>query len=197
MLPIVYTPTVGQAIKNYSNEYRRPRGMYLSVDHPGLIEESLRNVDVDGSEIDLIVATDAGAILGIGDWGVGGIHIAVGKLAVYTAAGGIDPNRTLPVMLDVGTDRQSLLDDPLYIGNRRPRVSPAEYDEFLDAFVEAVRQAVPAGAAALGGHRAEQRPAAARPVPGSPAHLQRRHPGHRCGQPRRRAGSRRGHRATS
>ena len=143
MLPIVYTPTIGQAIKNYSNEYRRPRGVYLSVTHPGLIEESLRNIDVDGSEIDLIVATDAGAILGIGDWGVGGIHIAVGKLAVYTAAGGIDPNRTLPVVLDVGTDRQSLLDDPLYIGNRRPRVSPAEYDEFLDAFVEAVGKLFP------------------------------------------------------
>ncbi|HEY3903442.1 MAG TPA: NAD-dependent malic enzyme [Streptosporangiaceae bacterium] len=143
MLPIVYTPTIGQAIKNYSNEYRRPRGVYLSVTHPGLIEESLRNIDVDGSEIDLVVATDAGAILGIGDWGVGGIHIAVGKLAVYTAAGGIDPNRTLPVVLDVGTDRQSLLDDPLYIGNRRPRVSPAEYDEFLDAFVEAVGKLFP------------------------------------------------------
>jgi malate dehydrogenase (oxaloacetate-decarboxylating) len=143
MLPIVYTPTIGQAIKNYSNEYRRPRGVYLSVTHPGLIEESLRNIDVDGSEIDLIVATDAGAILGIGDWGVGGIHIAVGKLAVYTAAGGIDPNRTLPVVLDVGTDRQSLLDDPLYIGNRRPRVSPATYDEFLDAFVEAVGKLFP------------------------------------------------------
>jgi malate dehydrogenase (oxaloacetate-decarboxylating) len=138
MLPIVYTPTIGQAIKNYSNEYRRPRGVYLSVEHPGLITESLRNIDIDGSDIDLIVATDAGAILGIGDWGVGGIHIAVGKLAVYTAAGGIDPNRTLPVVLDVGTDRQSLLDDPLYIGNRRRRVSLQEYDEFLDAFVRAV-----------------------------------------------------------
>jgi malate dehydrogenase (oxaloacetate-decarboxylating) len=143
MLPIVYTPTIGQAIKNYSNEYRRPRGVYLSVEHPGLIEESLGNIDVDGSEIDLIVATDAGAILGIGDWGVGGIHIAVGKLAVYTAAGGIDPNRSLPVVLDVGTDRQSLLDDPLYIGNRRPRVSPDEYDEFLDAFVEAAGKLFP------------------------------------------------------
>jgi malate dehydrogenase (oxaloacetate-decarboxylating) len=143
MLPIVYTPTIGQAIKNYSNEYRRPRGVYLSVEHPELIEESLRAIDADGSEIDLIVATDAGAILGIGDWGVGGIHIAVGKLAVYTAAGGIDPNRALPVVLDVGTDRQSLLDDPLYIGNRRPRVAPEEYDRFLDAFVAAVGKLFP------------------------------------------------------
>ncbi len=143
MLPIVYTPTIGQAIKSYSHEYRRPRGVYLSVEHPDLIEESLSNIDVDGSEIDLIVATDAGAILGIGDWGVGGIHIAVGKLAVYSAAGGIDPNRGLPVVLDVGTDRQSLLDDPLYIGNRRPRVPAEEYDKFLDAFVSAVGKLFP------------------------------------------------------
>ena len=93
--------------------------------------------------MDLIVATDAGAILGIGDWGVGGINIAVGKLAVYTAAGGIDPDRAIPVMLDVGTDRQSLLDDPLYIGNRHPRVPAAEYDAFLDEFVTAVGKLFP------------------------------------------------------
>jgi malate dehydrogenase (oxaloacetate-decarboxylating) len=143
MLPIIYTPTVGQAIENYSHEYRRPRGIYLSVDHPELIETSLRSAGLGADEVDLIVATDAGAILGIGDWGVGGIHIAVGKLAVYTAAGGIDPNRVLPVMLDVGTDRQSLLDDPLYIGNRHPRVGVTEYDEFLDAFVGTVRRLFP------------------------------------------------------
>jgi len=125
MLPIVYTPTVGQAIQYYSHEYRRPRGIYLAA-------------DLGPGDVDLIVATDAGAILGIGDWGVGGIDIAVGKLAVYTAAGGIDPGRTIPVMLDVGTDRQSLLDDPLYIGNRHPRVPAAEYDAFLDEFVRAV-----------------------------------------------------------
>jgi malate dehydrogenase (oxaloacetate-decarboxylating) len=143
MLPIVYTPTVGEAIENYSHEYRRPRGVYLSVDHPDLIEKSLGSLGLEGDEVDLIVATDGGAILGIGDWGVGGIHIAVGKLVVYTAAGGIDPNRILPVMLDVGTDRQSLLDDPLYIGNRHPRVSAAEYDTFIDAFVEAVGKLFP------------------------------------------------------
>jgi len=138
MLPIVYTPTVGQAIQYYSHEYRRPRGIYLSVDHPELIEASLLAANLGPGDVDLIVATDAGAILGIGDWGVGGIDIAVGKLAVYTAAGGIDPGRTIPVMLDVGTDRQSLLDDPLYIGNRHPRVPAAEYDAFLDEFVRAV-----------------------------------------------------------
>jgi malate dehydrogenase (oxaloacetate-decarboxylating) len=143
MLPIVYTPTVGQAIEHYSHEYRRPRGIYLSVDHPELIEASLLASDLGPDEVDLIVATDAGAILGIGDWGVGGIDIAVGKLAVYTAAGGIDPARTIPVMLDVGTDRQSLLDDPLYIGNRHPRVPAAEYDAFLDEFVCAVGKLFP------------------------------------------------------
>jgi malate dehydrogenase (oxaloacetate-decarboxylating) len=143
MLPIVYTPTVGQAIEHYSHEYRRPRGIYLSVDHPELTEASLLASDLGPGDVDLIVATDAGAILGIGDWGVGGIDIAVGKLAVYTAAGGIDPARTIPVMLDVGTDRQGLLDDPLYIGNRHSRVPAAEYDAFLDAFVRAVTKLFP------------------------------------------------------
>jgi malate dehydrogenase (oxaloacetate-decarboxylating) len=143
MLPIVYTPTVGRAIQNYSHEYRRPRGIYLSVDRPELVEASLLGADLGPDDVDLIVATDAGAILGIGDWGVGGIDIAVGKLAVYTAAGGIDPARTIPVMLDVGTDRQSLLDDPLYIGNRHPRVPAAEYDAFLDGFIRAVGKLFP------------------------------------------------------
>jgi malate dehydrogenase (oxaloacetate-decarboxylating) len=143
MLPIVYTPTIGQAIENYSQEYRRPRGVYLNVDQPELIEDSLRAPGLGPGEVDLVVATDAGAILGIGDWGVGGIFISVGKLAVYTAAAGIDPNRALPVMLDVGTDRQSLLDDPLYIGNRRPRVPADDYDRFLDAFVAAVGKIFP------------------------------------------------------
>jgi malate dehydrogenase (oxaloacetate-decarboxylating) len=143
MLPVIYTPTVGQAIENYSHEYRRPRGVYLSVDQPELIERSLEAYGLGGDDVDLIVATDAGAILGIGDWGVGGMSIAVGKLVVYTAAGGIDPGRTIPVMLDVGTDRQSLLDDPLYIGNRHPRVSPSDYDAFVEAFVITVKRLFP------------------------------------------------------
>ena len=143
MLPVIYTPTVGEAIEHYSQEYRRPRGVYLSVDQPELIEQSLQAYGVGADSVDLIVATDAGAILGIGDWGVGGMSIAVGKLAVYTAAGGIDPGRTLPVMLDVGTDRQSLLDDPMYIGNRHPRVPAAEYDAFMAAFVGSVKRVFP------------------------------------------------------
>jgi malate dehydrogenase (oxaloacetate-decarboxylating) len=143
MLPIVYTPTVGKAIEHYSHEYRRPRGIYLSADHPELIEASLLAADAGPGDVDLIVATDAGAILGIGDWGVGGIDIAVGKLAVYTAAGGIDPARAIPVMLDVGTDRESLLEDPLYIGNRHHRVPEAEYDAFLDEFTRTVGKLFP------------------------------------------------------
>jgi malate dehydrogenase (oxaloacetate-decarboxylating) len=143
MLPVIYTPTVGQAIENYSHEFRRPRGVYLSVDQPQLIEQSLESYGLGGDDVDVIVATDAGAILGIGDWGVGGMSIAVGKLVVYTAAAGIHPGRTLPVMLDVGTDRQSLLDDPMYIGNRHPRVPPDEYDAFLADFVTAVKKVFP------------------------------------------------------
>ena len=128
MLPIVYTPTVGDAIRRYSHEYRRPRGVYLSIEDPDGIESALLSSGRGTQDIDLILATDAEGILGIGDWGVGGIEIAVGKLNVYTAAAGIDPSRTLAVMLDVGTNRQALLDDPLYLGVSRPRVGREEYD---------------------------------------------------------------------
>jgi malate dehydrogenase (oxaloacetate-decarboxylating) len=143
MLPIVYTPTVGLAIARYSHEYRRPRGVYLSVDAPEDIERSLRATGRGPGDVDLIVATDGEAILGIGDWGVGGIDIAVGKLAVYTAAGGVDPGRTLAVMLDVGTNRQELLDDPLYLGNRHPRVDREVYDAFIDGYVSAATRLFP------------------------------------------------------
>jgi malate dehydrogenase (oxaloacetate-decarboxylating) len=143
MLPIVYTPTVGAAIARYSHEYRRPRGVYLSVDAPEDIERSLRASRLGPEDLDLIVATDGEAILGIGDWGVGGINIAVGKLAVYTAAGGIDPGRTLPVMLDVGTNRQELLDDPMYLGNRHPRVDTGTYDAFIDTYVSVATRLFP------------------------------------------------------
>ena len=143
MLPIVYTPTIGEAIERYSHQYRRPRGVYLSVDAPELIESSLAATDLDPGEVDLIVATDAEAILGIGDWGVGGIAIAEGKLVVYCAAGGIDPNRAIPVILDVGTNRQELLDDPLYLGCTHPRVDRETYDRFLDAYVTAATKLFP------------------------------------------------------
>jgi malate dehydrogenase (oxaloacetate-decarboxylating) len=143
LLPIVYTPTIGEAIQRYSHQYRRPRGVYLSIDAPGQIETALRDSGLAANEVDLIVATDAQAILGIGDWGVGGIDIAVGKLAVYTAAAGIDPARTLPVMLDVGTDRAELLADPLYLGVRHKRPAQEPYDAFIDAYVTATLKVFP------------------------------------------------------
>jgi malate dehydrogenase (oxaloacetate-decarboxylating) len=143
MLPIVYTPTVAQAIQLYSHEYRRPRGVFLSIDHPEQVEESFRNLGAGPDDIDLIVATDGERILGIGDWGVGGIDISIGKLAVYTAAAGIHPARVIPVVLDVGTNRQSLLDDEEYLGNRHPRVRGADYDEFIDLYVRTASRLYP------------------------------------------------------
>jgi malate dehydrogenase (oxaloacetate-decarboxylating) len=135
MFPIVYTPTVGTAIQQYSHQFRRPRGIFLSIDKPEKIEESLRNAAQSGEDIDLIVTTDSESILGIGDWGVGGIDICVGKLAVYTAAAGIDPGRTIPVALDVGTDNQSLLEDPLYLGYRERRVRGERYQRFVHEYI--------------------------------------------------------------
>jgi malate dehydrogenase (oxaloacetate-decarboxylating) len=135
MLPIVYTPTVGEAIQRYSHEYRRPRGVFLSVDHPELIETSLRNYGLGADDVDLIVATDSEGILGIGDWGIGGIEIAIGKLSLYIAAAGMHPRRVIPIVLDMGTNNLRLLNDPMYLGNRHSRVAGDAYDEFLDAYV--------------------------------------------------------------
>jgi malate dehydrogenase (oxaloacetate-decarboxylating) len=145
MLPIIYTPTVGLAIQQYSHQFRRPRGIFLSIAAPEEMEEALRNAEAGGdwADVDLIVATDAEAILGIGDWGVGGIDICVGKLSVYTAAAGIDPSRAIPVVLDVGTDRQSLLDDPLYLGYRHPRVRGEAYRAFIDTYVSTALRVYP------------------------------------------------------
>ena len=143
MLPIIYTPTIGQAIERYSHEYRRPRGVFLSVDHQDQIEESLANFGRGADEVDLIVATDSEGILGIGDQGVGGIEIAIGKLTVYIAAGGIHPRRVIPVVLDVGTDNQALLTDPVYLGNRHARVRGKQYDEFIDAYVRTAQRMFP------------------------------------------------------
>jgi len=143
MLPIVYTPTVALAIEGYSHQYRRPRGVFLSIDRPELVEESFRNLAAQSDAVDLIVATDGERILGIGDWGVGGIDISIGKLAVYTAAGGIHPGRAIPVILDVGTDREALLADPLYLGNRHPRVRGKAYDAFIDVYVRTVTRLFP------------------------------------------------------
>jgi malate dehydrogenase (oxaloacetate-decarboxylating) len=143
MLPIVYTPTVGKAIERYSHEYRRPRGVFLSVDHPDLIEESFRDYGLGADDVDLIVATDAEGILGIGDWGVGGIEIAIGKLAVYIAAAGIHPRRVIPVVLDMGTDNLRLLNDKMYLGARHARVRGQRYDDFIDAYVSTATKLFP------------------------------------------------------
>ena len=143
MLPIVYTPTVGTAIERYSLEYGRPRGVYLSVDHPDQVETAFRNYGRGPDEVDLIVATDSEGLLGIGDWGVGGIAIAVGKLALYVAAAGLHPRRIIPVVLDAGTDNQALLDDPMYLGNRHPRMRGERYDQLIDAYVSAATRLFP------------------------------------------------------
>ena len=143
MLPIVYTPTVGSAIQQFSNEFRRSRGVYLSVDHPEDVEEALRNSGLGANDVDLLVATDSEGILGIGDQGVGGIEISVGKLAVYTAAAGIHPSRALPVVLDVGTDNLNLLNDEMYLGERHPRVRGERYDRLIDAYVTACQKLFP------------------------------------------------------
>ena len=143
MIPIVNDLTVGMAMEQYHHECRRPRGVYLSIDHADAIEEAFTNLGSGGGDIDLIIATDAEQILGIGDWGVGGIEVSIGKLAIYTAAGGIDPTRVIPVMLDVGTNREHLLEDPTYIGNRHARIRGERYDAFIDAYVKAVTTLFP------------------------------------------------------
>ena len=143
MLPIIYTPTVGEAIQSYSHSFRRPGGLYLSIDDPEGVEKAFNNLGKSKNGIDLIVVTDSESILGIGDQGVGGINIAIGKLAVYTAAAGIDPSRVLPVVLDVGTNNQTLINDPFYIGNKFARVRGERYDNFIDLFVKVARKFFP------------------------------------------------------
>ncbi len=143
LLPVVYTPTVGEAIQRFSDEYRGQRGLFLSIDEPDEIEQAFATFGLEPGDVDLIVCTDAEAILGIGDWGVGGIQIAVGKLALYTAGGGIDPRRCIAVSLDVGTDNEQLLQDPFYLGNRHARRRGPEYDAFIDRYVETAHRLFP------------------------------------------------------
>ncbi|MFJ8825406.1 NAD-dependent malic enzyme [Streptomyces sp. NPDC102467] len=140
-LPLVYTPTVAEGCAHFSELWQRPRGLYLSWPHREQLVEMLRNRP--RKDVDVIVVTDGQRILGIGDQGVGGMGIPVGKLSLYTLIGGIDPARTLPVLLDVGTDNPDLLDDPFYLGWRHRRIGDDEYFAFVDAFVEAVRAELP------------------------------------------------------
>jgi malate dehydrogenase (oxaloacetate-decarboxylating) len=140
-LPIVYTPTVGLACQRFSEIYRRPRGLFISYPDRDHIGEMLRNRP--RPEVDVIVVTDGQRILGLGDQGVGGMGIPIGKLSLYTALGGIAPERTLPIVLDVGTDNAELLDDPMYLGWRHRRITGDDYFTFVDQFVQAVQAELP------------------------------------------------------
>ncbi len=141
MLPILYTPTVGLACQRFSEIYRRPRGLFISYPDRDRIREILHNRP--RREVDVIVVTDGQRVLGLGDQGIGGMGIPIGKLALYVALGGINPARTLPVLLDVGTDNAELLGDPMYLGWRHPRIGGSGYDDFVDRFVRAVRAELP------------------------------------------------------
>jgi len=143
LLPVVYDPVIGDAIERYSHEYRRPRGLYLSIDKPDDMDKAFASLGLGPEDVDLIVCSDAEEILGIGDWGVAGSMIAVGKLAVYTAAAGIDPRRVIPVSLDVGTNNEALLNDPLYLGNRHARVRGPRYDAFIKKYLETASSRFP------------------------------------------------------
>lgn len=136
MMPIIYTPVVGLACQNYSHIYRRPRGLYVSYPHRGQIGTILSNSPIP--DVEVIVVTDGERILGLGDLGIGGMGIPIGKLSLYTLCAGIHPATTLPIILDVGTDNQQLLDDPLYIGWRHRRMRGREYDDFIEAFIDGV-----------------------------------------------------------
>lgn len=143
MLPVVYDPTVGEAIKKWSRDYRRSRAVYLDVNHPENIRASFETLGLGADDVDLIVVSDAEEILGIGDWGVNGTDISVGKLAVYTAAAGIHPSRTIAVNLDVGTDNEALLNDPTYLGNRHARVRGERYDALIASYLKTAAEMFP------------------------------------------------------
>jgi malate dehydrogenase (oxaloacetate-decarboxylating) len=141
MMPIIYTPTVGEACERFSDIYRKHRGLFISYEDRHNIDDILRNATK--GKVKVIVVTDGERILGLGDQGIGGMGIPIGKLSLYTAVGGISPAYTLPVMLDVGTNNQSLLDDPMYMGRRHKRISQEQYDEFLELFIQAVKRRWP------------------------------------------------------
>lgn len=141
MMPIIYTPTVGDACEQFSDIYRNSRGLFISYDDRFNIDDMLRNATKN--KVKVIVVTDGERVLGLGDQGIGGMGIPIGKLSLYTACGGISPAHTLPVMLDVGTNNQKLLDDPMYMGSRHNRIDQDSYDEFLELFISAVKRRWP------------------------------------------------------
>ncbi|MBV8233519.1 MAG: oxaloacetate-decarboxylating malate dehydrogenase, partial [Planctomycetaceae bacterium] len=141
MMPLIYTPVVGEACQHFSRIYRKSRGLFLSYEHRDDLDVLLANRPY--REVDVIVVTDGERILGLGDLGVGGMGIPVGKLSLYTLCGGIHPARTLPIVLDVGTDNKEALADPFYLGWRHERLRGQAYDDFIEAFVQAVTRAFP------------------------------------------------------
>lgn len=141
MMPIIYTPTVGDACEKFSDIYRTKRGLFISYEDRHHIDDILRNATKN--KVKVIVVTDGERILGLGDQGVGGMGIPIGKLSLYTACGGISPAYTLPIMLDVGTNNEKLLNDPMYMGTRHKRISQEQYDEFLELFIQAVKRRWP------------------------------------------------------
>lgn len=141
LMPIIYTPTVGQACQQFAHIFRQPRGFYISPDDRGEIREIMNNWPE--RDVRLIVATDGERILGLGDLGANGMGIPIGKLVLYSACGGIQPHQCMPVMLDMGTNNQTLLNDPLYLGVNRPRLTGADYDALIEEFVTAVQDAFP------------------------------------------------------
>jgi malate dehydrogenase (oxaloacetate-decarboxylating) len=142
MFSVIYTPTEGDAIQNFSRLFRRPEGCFLNIIDIGRVHDDLAQWGTP-DDIDYIVVTDGEEILGIGDQGVGGILISIAKLVLTTLCAGIHPNRTLPVVLDCGTDNEELLNDELYLGLKKPRVRGKEYDDFVDSFVQSARKLYP------------------------------------------------------
>ncbi|EAG0204353.1 NAD-dependent malic enzyme [Listeria monocytogenes] len=143
-LPIIYTPTIGDAVIQYHKNYTAPdEALFIDAFAPEKLSASIKNYAKNNPNIDMIVITDGEGVLGIGDWGVNGVKIAVGKLAVYTVAAGLAPDRVLPVVIDAGTNNETLLNDPLYLGNKRPRLSESEYDAFIASFVNVMEEVFP------------------------------------------------------
>ncbi|EAD4220029.1 NAD-dependent malic enzyme [Listeria monocytogenes] len=143
-LPIIYTPTIGDAVIQYHKEYTAPdEALFIDAFAPEKLSASIKNYAKNNPNIDMIVITDGEGVLGISDWGVNGVKIAVGKLAVYTVAAGLAPDRVLPVVIDAGTNNETLLNDPLYLGNKRPRLSESEYDAFIASFVNVMKEVFP------------------------------------------------------
>lgn len=144
LLPVIYTPTIADSVREFSTDFVRPNdAVYLDVNHPETIEAVLKNASHDLEQVDLLVITDGEGVLGIGDWGVQGVMISVGKLAVYTVAAGMDPRRVLPIVIDNGTNRKELLEDPNYLGNRQERKTGQEYWDYIDQFVTTAKTLFP------------------------------------------------------